>query len=78
MNAATRKARMTHQDAYLNHSEAQYDDDSFEREGLRMIAAALAAKEEQRKKDPWNLPIVLWKTLTREQQKMRSNLREAA
>ena len=43
-----------------------------------MIAAAIVAKNNQRKKNPWNLPTVLWKTLTREQQKMWSDLREAA
>ena len=57
-NTATRKARMTYQDEQWAHQEPDYDD-PFEQEGLRMIAAAIAAKNDQRKKDPWNLPTVL-------------------
>ena len=43
-----------------------------------MIAAAIAAKNDQRMRDPWSLPNALWKTLTREQQKMWSDLGEAS
>ena len=75
-NNASRKARMTYQPEQWDYHKFD-PDDSFEQEGLRMIAAAIAAKNDQRKKDPWNLPTVLWKTFTREQQKMWSDFREA-
>ena len=47
---ATRRPRMTQQDI-PNHLDA-YHDDSFKEEGLRMIAAAITAKNEQKKRDP--------------------------
>ena len=51
-NTATRKARMTqleHQSwGYLGYSS----DDDFEEKGLRMVAAAMANRNAQRKKDP--------------------------
>ena len=50
-NTATRKARMTYQDALWDYTEPDYKD-IFEQERLRMIAAAIAAKNDQRKKDP--------------------------
>ena len=43
-----------------------------------MIAAAIAKKNEQKKRDSWNLPPAVWRVLTREQQKLWSDLREAA
>ena len=57
-NTAIRRARMTYQNALWDHFELDQED-SFKQEGLRMIAAAIAAKNDQRKKDPWNLPTVL-------------------
>ena len=44
-NTATRRARMTYQDTQWDHPEPDFDD-SFEQEGLRMIAAAIAAKND--------------------------------
>ena len=77
-NTATRRARMTQLElqswGYLGYSS----DDDFEEEGLRMVAAAMAGRNAQRKKDPWNLPLSLWRSLTREQQKLWSELREAS
>ena len=43
-----------------------------------MIAEVIAAKKTQKKPDPWNLPLSVWKILTREQQKLWSDLREAS
>ena len=43
-----------------------------------MIAEAIAAKKTQRKANPWNLPLSVWKIFTREQQKLWSDLREAS
>ena len=43
-----------------------------------MIAAAMAARNEQKKWDPWNLPPNVWRVLTREQQKLWSDLRKAS
>ena len=57
-NTATRRARLTYQDELWGHHGPNHND-PFEQEGLRMIAAAIAAKNDQKKKDPWNLPIVL-------------------
>ena len=45
---------------------------------MRIIAEAIAAKKTQKRPDPWNLSLSVWKILTREQQKLWSDLREAS
>ena len=65
---ATRRPRMTQQDI-PNHLDV-YHEDSFKDEGLKMISAAIAAKNKKKKRDFWNLLTALWRTMSREQQKM--------
>ena len=38
----------------------------------------MAAKETQRKHDPWNLPLPVWQILTKTQQKLWINVRDIA
>ena len=69
---------MTQQEMPAWSNPMEYQENSFEDEGLRLIQAAIAAKNTQRPNIPWNIPPQLWRTLSREQQKLWIDLREAA
>ena len=45
---------------------------------MKIISEAIAAKEAQKKHDPWNLPLPVWQILTRTQQRLWINMRDMA
>ena len=74
---AWKRARMAQQDMTTWSNPMEYQENSFEKEGLRIIQAVIDAKNTQKKRDPWNLPPAMWRSLTREQQKLWIVFRKA-